>query len=152
MPQFNFANYTGQIFWMLISFGILFLCVNYFIFPLFHTIFATRTQIVQKHLRQAEKINKEAEKLAQQLQEKNVLTERKFSFLLAKTRNTSQENMRETLEKDRKRCNQRFKKMLAQLQTVEDTLKTAMSDWGLRLQNNFIAKTKPSKGNNKCKA
>ena len=151
MPQFEFANYTGQIFWMLISFSILFLCVNYFIFPLFHTIFSAREIVIKKHLKQAEKINHEAEKLAQNLQEKNVLTEKKLSFILAKTRSTAQESMRDVLNKNRKQCNQHFKKALGQLQTVEQTLTTAMNDWILNLQKDFITTTKPCKGNGKCK-
>ena len=151
MPQFEFANYTGQIFWMLISFGILFLCVNYFIFPLFKTIFSAREIVIKKHLKQAEKINQEAEKLAQNLQERNVLTEKKLSFILAKTRTTAQENMRDALTQNRKQCNQHFKKALGQLQTVEQTLTTAMNDWITNLQNDFITKTNSSKERGKCK-
>ena len=146
MPQFNVSNYTGQIFWMLISFGILFLWVKYFIFPLFHTIFNTRTLVIQKHLNQAEKINKKAEKLAEDLQENHLLSEKKFSDTLAQARSVAQEEMRDTLDKNREQCNKTFKKTLSQLQTVEKTLSTAIDDWVQNLQDGFISKTKPGKG------
>ena len=145
MPQFDLSNYTSQIFWMLISFGILFLWITYFIFPLFHTIFDARTLIIKKHLSQAEKINKKAEKLAQNLQEKNLLTEKKFTHLLANAHTVAQDEMQQALNKNQKQCNKKLKQALNQLQTVEDTLTKAMGDWTQTLQYNFIKTVAPDK-------
>jgi len=145
MPQFDLSNYTSQIFWMLISFGILFLWISYFIFPLFHTIFEARVLITQKHLSQAEKINQQAEKLAQKLQEKHLLTEKKFTHLLTNAHTAEQDEMQQILDKNKKKCNQKLKQSLNQLHTVEDTLTKAMDDWTQKLQCDFITKVTPHK-------
>ncbi|MBP5343855.1 MAG: hypothetical protein J6Y85_02115 [Alphaproteobacteria bacterium] len=145
MPQFNLSNYTGQIFWMLISFGILFMWIRYFIFPLYYTIFKARELIIQKHLSQAEKINKKAEKVAQNLQQTNVLTEKKFTHLLSKAHTIAQDEMQGALDKNKKKCNKKLKQALDQLHTAEDTLEKAMNDWTKTLQGDFIAKTAPGK-------
>ena len=145
MPQFDLSNYTSQIFWMLISFGVLFMWMTFFIFPLFRTIFASRNLIIQKHLTQAEKINKKAEKLAQTLQEKNVLTEKKFTHLLANAHIDAQIEMQQAVDKNHAQCNKKLKQALNQLHTVEDTLSKAMDDWSQKLQRDFVSITVPGK-------
>ncbi len=63
MPQFELVYYLSQAFWMLISFGILYLVVAYFIFPSLNEIFVNREKQIEKDLSAAEKINERADAL-----------------------------------------------------------------------------------------
>lgn len=65
MPQFETAWYIGEIFWMLLCFGFLYLGVAYFIFPLIQDVFFEREHIVKNDLTMADVVNKQAEKLIQ---------------------------------------------------------------------------------------
>ena len=150
MPQFDSAFYVGQIFWMLISFGLLFLWINFIIFPMFQDIFDARKLVIDKHLRQAEKINKQAESLIQKAQEQCVLSEQKRSKILSRARVEAQDSMQQTLNHNQQLCNTKFKKALKKLQTAESTIATAMTDWTTRMQKNIISKMKP-KREAKCK-
>lgn len=63
MPQFELVYYLSQAFWMLISFGVLYLIVAYFIFPSLNEIFINRENQIEKDLSAAEKINERADTL-----------------------------------------------------------------------------------------
>lgn len=65
MPQFETAWFAGEIFWMLLCFGFLYLGITYFIFPLIQDVFFEREHIVKNDLTIAEVVNKQAEKLIQ---------------------------------------------------------------------------------------
>ena len=145
MPQFQSAFYTGQIFWMLISFGLLFLWITFIIFPMFQDIFNARQMVIQTHLKQAERINKQAENLARSMQEKRALAEKERADVLAETRLAEQDAMQNALDKNQRKCNDRFKQTIQKIQTVEDTLSSAMNDWTNHMQRAFITKTKPTR-------
>ena len=47
MPQFNFATFTGQIFWLIICFGILYYCISRIIIPRIFSIVDARRQRIK---------------------------------------------------------------------------------------------------------
>lgn len=69
MPQFELAPYLSQAFWMLISFGFMFLIVSYVIFPMMEEIFAERDALIKKNLEIAERVNKSADQLVKNYNE-----------------------------------------------------------------------------------
>ena len=151
MPQFDLSFYTSQIFWMLISFGLLFMWISFIIFPMFDDIFEARKTVIQKHLRQAEKINKEAETLIQQVQEQRLHAEKKRAQALGDARLKAQDDMQLALTKNGQQCNTKFKHTIAKLETVESTLRSAVNDWTHQTQKALVAKIKPKRGV-KCKS
>ena len=48
MPQFNFATYSSQIFWLLICFGIFFSYIKFFFLPKLDTILIKRNDEIKK--------------------------------------------------------------------------------------------------------
>ena len=60
MPQFNFANYSSQIFWLLLCFGIFFSYVKFFFLPKLDGILAQRNSDIKKTQEEIEKNNREA--------------------------------------------------------------------------------------------
>ncbi len=63
IPQFDTSWYIGEIFWIFLSFGFMFLGIRYFIFPMLLDVFSERKQIIDENLHIAEVVNKKAEKL-----------------------------------------------------------------------------------------
>lgn len=68
MPQFDIAWFPSQIFWLLISFLILYTAMRYFLLPPLQEIIQKREQKIQSILRQADKLNAEADKIIQSYQ------------------------------------------------------------------------------------
>ena len=63
MPQFETAFYIGQIFWMLISFGFLYVMMTFLICPMIEEVLDARRAQVAENLNAAEKANSAAESL-----------------------------------------------------------------------------------------
>lgn len=61
MPQFETTFYVNQIFWVLLSFGVLYLIVYYVIYPMISDVLSERRRVVDDYLTQAEQLNKQAE-------------------------------------------------------------------------------------------
>lgn len=65
MPQFNLAFYGGQIFWLLVCFCVLYICVRYIFLPRVAKQIAEREQYIQQMTDKAAAINDMREKRAQ---------------------------------------------------------------------------------------
>lgn len=68
MPQFDVSFYVSQAFWMLISFGFLYLMMSHLICPMIEEVLAERARLIQSDLDAAERMNRQAEKLIQRHQ------------------------------------------------------------------------------------
>ncbi|HJD53909.1 MAG TPA: ATP F0F1 synthase subunit B' [Rickettsia endosymbiont of Proechinophthirus fluctus] len=63
MPQFNIATYYSQIFWLIVTFGLLYIFVYKFITPKAEEIFNNRQTNIQDNITQADTLTIEVEKL-----------------------------------------------------------------------------------------
>lgn len=63
MPQFDIATYYSQIFWLIVTFGLLYIFVYKFITPKAEEIFNNRQTNIQDNITQADALTLEAEKL-----------------------------------------------------------------------------------------
>lgn len=63
MPQFELTPFLSQAFWMLISFGFMYLIVSYLIFPMLEDVFAERETLIKTDLEIAERVNAQADEL-----------------------------------------------------------------------------------------
>ncbi|WP_341787293.1 ATP F0F1 synthase subunit B' [Rickettsia endosymbiont of Cantharis rufa] len=63
MPQFDIATYYSQIFWLIITFGLLYIFVYKFITPKAEEIFNNRQTNIQDNITQADTLTLETEKL-----------------------------------------------------------------------------------------
>ena len=69
MPQLDIAFYPAQIFWLIISFGILFLAMKYWLLPPLADVLDQREEKIKKILRQADKMSAEAERIGKEYQQ-----------------------------------------------------------------------------------
>ncbi|ABV84363.1 F0F1 ATP synthase subunit B' [Rickettsia massiliae] len=63
MPQFDIATYHSQIFWLIVTFGLLYIFVYKFITPKAEEIFNNRQTNIQDNITQADTLTIEVEKL-----------------------------------------------------------------------------------------
>ncbi|ABV75629.1 F0F1 ATP synthase subunit B family protein [Rickettsia rickettsii] len=63
MPQFDIATYYSQIFWLIVTFGLLYIFVYKFITPKAEEIFNNRQTNIQDNITQADTLTIEVEKL-----------------------------------------------------------------------------------------
>ncbi|MFP3120815.1 ATP F0F1 synthase subunit B' [Rickettsia sp. R2] len=63
MPQFDIATYYSQIFWLIVTFGLLYIFVYKFITPKAEEIFNNRKTNIQDNITQADTLTIEVEKL-----------------------------------------------------------------------------------------
>lgn len=68
MPQFDVSFFTGQIFWMLLSFGFLYLMMATLICPMIEETISERSDRVQADIQAAEDLNRQAEQINQRYQ------------------------------------------------------------------------------------
>ena len=68
MPQLDITFYSAQIFWLVISFGILFFAMKFWLLPPLEDILQKREDKIKKILRQADSLSFEAERISMEYQ------------------------------------------------------------------------------------
>ncbi|MBP6985801.1 MAG: hypothetical protein KBB83_04325 [Alphaproteobacteria bacterium] len=88
MPQLDFATYTSQLFWLIVSFTILYCFTARVTMPRMAKILDARGARIDGNLRQAEEIQRESEKVRAAFEE-----------MLNKTKNQAHENVMQMIHK-----------------------------------------------------
>ncbi len=70
MPQLDFAFFPSQIFWLLFSFGVLYILSKHLILPRIESIVLSRLTIIEKDIKDAVALNGEAKQLQESLAKK----------------------------------------------------------------------------------
>lgn len=68
MPQFELTYYLSQSFWLIISFGFLYLMMAHLICPMLDDVLADRERLIQEELDMAESLRHQADDLMQRHQ------------------------------------------------------------------------------------
>ena len=132
MPQFETTYLVSQIFWLVMSFGVLYLGVRFIVFPLFDSIFKARQEKIDTLLNQAEKLTKEAEE-----QEKKNLSEQhhqeeKHHQKMARAQEKAQKDFQKALEENEKHLMKLFQNKIQKMEQEEKSV--------LKSVDTFIAK------------
>ena len=78
MPQLNPESFSSQIFWLFVSFSILFLIIHFFLLPKLKKIRKKREETVSDYLSQTQKLNKQIDDIITQIDQE--LNKAKISF------------------------------------------------------------------------
>ena len=79
MPQFDPTYFISQIFWLLLSFGGLYLGIQFIVFPLFRTIFTIRQNKMKEVLERADKLTQETQNLEEKQRSQKAFFEKKLT-------------------------------------------------------------------------
>ncbi len=114
MPQFELTFYVSQAFWMVVSFGFLYLMMAYLVCPMLEDVFGERERLIQQDLDKADVLRRQADDLMQRQhmfeirteEEKNkriqdafVAMRRKAAAKEARNERSLQQRVRKTEEK-----------------------------------------------------
>ncbi len=79
LPQLDYSTYPSQIFWLVISFTVLYAFISYFVIPKIEIIFEKRSEIILINNRKAEenmlRIKSENEKYHSAIEKANILVQ-----------------------------------------------------------------------------
>ena len=132
MPQFETTYLVSQVFWLVISFGVLYLGVRFIVFPLFDSIFNARQKKIDTLLNQAEKLTKEAEELEKKNSSAQHQQEEKHHQKIAQAQEKAQKDFQITLEKNEKNLIKLFQNHIQKMEREEKAV--------LKSVDTFIAK------------
>ena len=90
MPQLNPESFTSQIFWLFVSFSILFFIVHFFLLPKLKSIREKRDDTINNYLSQTQKLNKQIDNIINQIDKE-----------LNEAKNTFNDKINEELEKNK---------------------------------------------------
>ena len=126
MPQFETTYWVSQIFWLLMSFGVLYLGVRLIVFPLFDSIFKARQEKVDALLNQAEVLTKKAESLEEKKQGEQQRQEQRIQQRLNEAHEKGQEDFQKVLAQNEKHLMKLFQNHIQKMERQEtDVLKGA---------------------------
>lgn len=121
MPQLDLLTYPSQLFWLGLSFGILYWMMAKKIVPAIEAVMARRDDHIDTHLRKAEKLQKQAETLQQKHHDILAKANEEARLILDKQNN----DLNNQYETQKKQLEQQLKKQLEQAQT---SIQTAQKD------------------------
>jgi F-type H+-transporting ATPase subunit b len=96
MPQFDPSTYASQLFWLIITFGLLVVFMRAFFMPRLMKILDARDQFVRSHKEEAQKLLEQTRELEQKIEQKLKNSQDYVRHLIESTVK-EQENSRERL-------------------------------------------------------
>jgi len=135
MPQFETALYGAQIFWLLVSFGFLYLMMSQLICPMIEEVLQEREKKIQTALSEAEMLNQKATDFHQRQQTYLMTAEQEKIERIQKTyreiqkKAKTEENKNESALRQRiRRAEQKIEKASASLRQESDQLSDQLAE------------------------
>ena len=119
MPQFDTTFLFSQVFWMLVSFGVLYLGISSIIFPLYERIFEKRNKVIQEPLEKAENLLNKIKKIQDQIEQKKQQQEKRNEKRVQQMYQTAFQHLEKEVQKTDKRL-ARSLKMKVQKMNMEE--------------------------------
>jgi F-type H+-transporting ATPase subunit b len=85
MPQFDPSTFTSQIFWLLVSFGIVIGAFVFLFVPKINALLENRSKKIRQDLERAQILNQQIEKLLRSREERVRLSEEKAAAIIQET-------------------------------------------------------------------
>ena len=137
MPQFETTYFVSQIFWLLVSFGGLYLGVCFIIFPLFKDIFDMRQMKIENILNQAEKLTHDAQVLEEEFIQKKQKQEEQRQQRVMLAQEKAQQDFQKNIKKNEKDLLRMLQNQIHKMEREERTV--------LMQANVFVAKAEKGK-------
>lgn len=127
MPQFDLTPYLSEAFWMLVSFGFMYLLVSFLIFPMIEDVLSERESLIKTNLDAAERINKSAEQLIKDYDEFMLSAEQQKAAMLKDAYEQMHMTSSKIENEQDKKARAKIKQMERELQSLREKL-NAQSD------------------------
>ena len=126
MPQLNPESFSSQIFWLIVSFSILFLIVHFFLLPKLKKVREKREETVNNYLSQTQKLNKQIDNIITQMDEE-----------LDKARNNFNKKIKEELEKNKIIFEKQVSLIEKDFETKKNKLNSELLESKKEIRNNI---------------
>ena len=126
MPQFNANSFNSQLFWLLISFALLYLTINYFILPRIRENIRLRKNKIANDIERANSIKAEIEKLIAQ-----------SNIKLEDAKNQSQKIIKETLIRSNKEYENQIDNIKKQIASMHLKNERRIADYKKNLEKDL---------------
>jgi len=132
MPQLDASTYLSQLFWLGVSFGLLYVCMHFFIVPKVKTIFKKRRYFLEEKLEEIDVFRGEIERLEKKIELLSEKSHQRSSETLTESQNQYKELIKEE-EKTLQRISDEelsiFQKNLEKMEEkIESDLKKKQKD------------------------
>ena len=119
MPQFDTTFLFSQVFWMLVSFGVLYLGISSIIFPLYERIFEKRNKVIQEPLEKAENLLNKIKKIQDQIEQKKQQQEKRNEKRVQQMYQTAFQHLEKEVQKTDKRLMHSLKRKVQKMNIEE---------------------------------
>ena len=128
MPQLDFATYFGQVFWLAISFVLLYVLVSRLILPSIASVVDVRAKNIADNLDSAESLNTQAEDVSEKAQK--ILTEssNKARGLIAESSSKAKSKIESKRAELAVKLEQKIKKAESEIAKIEEESATAVEN------------------------
>ena len=140
MPQFDLSFYPAQIFWLLVSFGFLYLMMRYLICPQIEGILEEREKKVEQTLKEAEKRNQEAADFHQRYQIFLLDAEQEKTDQIQKAYQSIRRKMKVLESKNDNRLHQRIRRAEEKIEMRAEELKHESDKLSVQLAKQLAEK------------
>ena len=138
MPQFETAFYGGQIFWLMISFGFLYLMMSQLICPMIEEVLAEREKKIQALLNEAEMLNGQAADLHQRYQTYLMDAEREKIEKIQKAQNDIHKKVVRAENKNEISLRQKIRRAEEKINRATDALNQKANKLSNRLAEQLV--------------
>jgi len=108
LPQMDISTFPSQIFWLIITFGILYIFMWKFVIPNLRVTIEERTDKISNDINEAEKLKSQSEDILNKYESKMITTNQESAEIVAKSKKRSDSHI-DQIKKDHKR---KIKKMI----------------------------------------
>jgi len=140
MPQFDTAFYSAQIFWLLISFGFLYLMMWRVICPMIDGVLKKREGQIQKVLNQAETLNKKATELQEKHEQFLRVAEKEKSDQITEAYKKINQDVKKMEDRQERLFRQKVKQAERKIGDLSDQLNQLSSKTSSNLAGQLIQK------------
>lgn len=119
MPQFDTTFLFSQIFWLLFSFGILYLGIHFVVFPMFDEISTKRNDLIQTPLEKAETLIQDIKILQAQIEQKKQKQDKKNEEKLQQAYQKGLQRWQKELQRTEKMLTRSLKRKIQKMETEE---------------------------------
>ena len=122
MPQFDLSVFLGQIFWLLVSFGTLYLGVYFIVFPMFNSIFNARKKLIDIPLERAEKITTDTQHLELEIEKKQLDLQKRNEEKLNATYQDEAKHLQNAFDKVDKSFSESLRRLVQKINKDESVV------------------------------
>lgn len=122
MPQLDPRYFTSQFFWIIVCFGLFYICMHFIIVPRLRSILTTRHQVNERNTTKARMLMQEIEELKIESHAKIVALHKKINEMQESSERKFQEYTKNTLDEFNKKIKSSYDETMLEIEKQKNIL------------------------------